>query len=110
MAGGLSLRIWAQRTLGAFYTRTLRTDEQQQVVDAGPYVRVRHPGYAGMLAFWSGYGLSLTSWPALTVTAIPNAVAYLQRIEAEEAMLEASLGDSYRAYQRRTARLVPGLY
>lgn len=110
MAGGLSLRIQAQRALGAFYTRTLRTGEEQRVVDAGPYARIRHPGYAGMLAFWTGYGLSLTSWPALAATAIPNAVAYHRRIAAEEAMLESSLGDSYRAYQRRTARLIPGLY
>lgn len=110
MAGGLSLRIWAHRTLGAFYTRTLRTAEEQPVVDTGPYARIRHPGYAGMVAFWAGYGLSLTSWPALAATTIPNAVAYRQRIAAEEAMLESALGERYRAYQRRTARLIPGLY
>jgi protein-S-isoprenylcysteine O-methyltransferase len=110
MGGGLSLRIWAQRTLGAFYTRTLRTEQEQPVVEAGPYAFVRHPGYAAMIAFWAGYGLSLTSWPALAATAIPNALAYHQRITAEETMLESSLGDGYRAYQRRTARLVPGLY
>jgi protein-S-isoprenylcysteine O-methyltransferase Ste14 len=110
MTGGLSLRIQAQRTLGAFYTRTLRTADEQQVVEAGPYASIRHPGYAGMLAFWTGYGLSLTSWPALAATAIPGAVAYHRRIAAEETMLQLSLGDNYRAYQRRTARLVPGLY
>lgn len=110
MAAGLALRISAQRTLGAFYTRTLRTEAEQPVAATGPYAFVRHPGYAGMIAFWAGYGLSLTSWPALAATAIPNALAYHRRMAAEEAMMVAALGDNYRAYRCRTARLIPGLY
>lgn len=42
---GLALRVWSMRTLGAFYTRTLRTAQNQHVVDTGPYRMIRHPGY-----------------------------------------------------------------
>ena len=110
MTGGLVLRVAAARTLGRHYTRTLRTDSDQLVVTRGPYRYVRHPGYAGVLAMWLGYGLALTSLPATVVTSIPNLVAYRRRIDAEEAMLVDSLGDPYRHYQRNTKRLVPGLY
>lgn len=110
MAGGLALRVAAARSLGSRYTRTLRTDGEQRVVTAGPHRYVRHPGYAGVLAMWLGYGLSLTSFPATLVTVVPNLVAYLWRIDAEESMLVDSLGDSYRNYQRSTRRLVPGLH
>jgi protein-S-isoprenylcysteine O-methyltransferase Ste14 len=45
-AGGLALRAWSMHTLGAYYSRTLRSATGQGVVDTGPYRLVRHPGYA----------------------------------------------------------------
>jgi hypothetical protein len=57
-ATGLALRAWSMRTLGASYTRTLRTGEDQRVVDEGPYRLIRHPGYAGSLLTWSGFALA----------------------------------------------------
>jgi len=80
------------------------------VVTSGPYRWVRHPGYAGVLVMWIGFGAALGSVPALAVTTVPNVVAYLRRIDAEEAMLVDVLGDAYRSYQRSSWRLVPGLY
>jgi protein-S-isoprenylcysteine O-methyltransferase Ste14 len=110
MTLGLAQRVAAARALGSYYTRTLRTDGDQPVVTSGPYRYVRHPGYAGVLVMWFGYGLALTSLPAMLVTGLPNLMAYRRRIEAEESMLVNSLGDGYRDYRRRTKRLLPGLY
>ena len=110
MAGGLTLRVASARALGAHYTRTLRTEPEQSVVTEGPYRYVRHPGYAGVLLMWLGFGLALTSVPAIVATTAPNLLAYLGRIEAEDSMLSEALGDPYRAYRQRTRRLVPGLY
>ena len=47
MAAGFVLRVISMRTLGRFFTRTLRTREQQHVVSTGIYRVVRHPGYLG---------------------------------------------------------------
>src|SRR5262249_56911861 len=58
-AGGLGLRLWAPLVLGRFYTRTLRTDAQQTVVDEGPYRLIRHPGYAGNIIMWIGAALAV---------------------------------------------------
>jgi protein-S-isoprenylcysteine O-methyltransferase len=49
MAAGLLLKAWAMRTLGGYYTRTLRVAPGQTVVRAGPYRVVRHPGYLASL-------------------------------------------------------------
>jgi hypothetical protein len=38
-ACGLALRVWSKGTLGSFYTRTLRTTQDQHVVDTGPYFK-----------------------------------------------------------------------
>ena len=37
MAAGLALRAWSMRTLGTYYSRTLRTTSDQTVVEHGPY-------------------------------------------------------------------------
>ncbi|MBV9206257.1 MAG: hypothetical protein JO037_12870 [Actinobacteria bacterium] len=41
MTAGLALRAWSMRTLGAYYSRTLRTTPDQQVVESGPYRVIR---------------------------------------------------------------------
>lgn len=105
-ASGLALRTWSMRTLGTSYTRTLRTDDQQHVVDTGPYRFVRHPGYAGSLLTWAGFGLTSRSVSAVLLVAALLARAYRQRIVAEENLLEREL-PGYAEYIHRTKRIVP---
>jgi protein-S-isoprenylcysteine O-methyltransferase Ste14 len=110
LAGGLGLRAWAMRVLGRFYTRTLRVVGDQQVVASGPYRLIRHPGYTGSLLVWTGYCLGIGNWIALLVVTALMLAAYGWRIRSEERMLVDSLGEEYRRYQRRTARLLPFVY
>jgi protein-S-isoprenylcysteine O-methyltransferase Ste14 len=110
MLAGLGLKVWAMRTLGAAYTRTLQTAAEQPLVQAGPYRRVRHPGYFGAILLWTGFGLASANWLAAGVIGGLVGRAYLRRIAAEEEMLVAAMGQRYAAYQRTTSRLVPGLY
>ena len=59
---GIALRVWANRTLGRFYTRTLRVSEDQPLVERGPYGVIRHPGYLGVLLLWVGSSLATLNW------------------------------------------------
>ena len=88
------------------YTRTLRTEGEQRVVDTGPYRLVRHPGYAGSLLTWNGFALTTRSRPVIAVVGVLLGRAYDQRIAAEEALLQRDLPD-YVAYSHRTNKLVP---
>ena len=108
-ATGLVLRIWSMRTLGASYSRTLRTDDAQRVVDDGPYRLIRHPGYAGSLLVWSGFALTSGSLPVVAVVTGLLGRAYLRRIAAEEVLLRRDL-PGYGGYCRRTKRLVPFIW
>lgn len=110
MVAGVALRVWSARTLGAAYTRTLQTSAEQPLLDSGPYARVRHPGYAGVLAMWLGYGLSWRSVPAVGWSVGTTLPAYLRRVTVEEALLAQRFPAAYPAYRCRTARLVPGVY
>jgi protein-S-isoprenylcysteine O-methyltransferase Ste14 len=108
-AAGLGLRTWSMRSLGESYSRTLRTEGDQQVVDQGPYRIVRHPGYLGSLLTWTGFALTSRSLPVVaTVTGLVG-FAYRHRIEAEEALLRHDL-PGYAEYTRRTRRLIPGIW
>ncbi|MEU8920685.1 isoprenylcysteine carboxylmethyltransferase family protein [Kitasatospora sp. NPDC048545] len=109
-AAGLALRAWGMRTLGAYYTRTLRTVDAQHVVSTGPYRLIRHPGYAGSLLVWTGYATGTGSWAAALVVAALLLAAYGWRIAAEERLLLDSLGGAYAAYRRTSKRLVPFVY
>jgi protein-S-isoprenylcysteine O-methyltransferase len=105
-ASGLVLRTYSMRTLGGSYTRTLRTAEQQQLVDTGPYRWVRHPGYTGSLLTWIGYVLTSRSVPALLAVSALLGRLYYQRIAAEEVMLAREF-PGYATYSSRTNKLVP---
>jgi protein-S-isoprenylcysteine O-methyltransferase Ste14 len=105
-AFGLGLRAWSMRTLGRSYTRTLRVEQAQSVVDSGPYAWVRHPGYAGSLLVWAGFALTSRSVPVLGTVGTLLGTAYRRRIVAEELLLRREL-PGYEAYRARTKRLIP---
>jgi protein-S-isoprenylcysteine O-methyltransferase Ste14 len=78
----------------------------QRVVDSGPYRLIRHPSYTGSLVTVLGICLAMANWLSF-LGMIPAALGYLYRIRIEERVLVEGLGEAYRAYQRRTKRLIP---
>jgi protein-S-isoprenylcysteine O-methyltransferase Ste14 len=108
-ACGLGLRLWSMRTLQASYTRTLRTTDEQEVIDRGPYRIIRHPGYLGSLLTWTGCTVASGSVPTVTAVACLLAIAYHKRIAAEEELLRRDL-PGYTAYAKATKRLIPSVW
>jgi protein-S-isoprenylcysteine O-methyltransferase Ste14 len=110
MLAGMAIRYWAVRTLGAFYTRTLRVSSGHQVVDSGPYRFVRHPGYVGTILLLGGAAVATANWVAIIVGPALVVAMYVLRIRAEETMLRSELGAHYEEYAARTSRLIPFVY
>lgn len=110
MVIGLGVRVSANRTLGAFYTRTLLIQTEQSLVDDGLYHYIRNPGYLGALLMFISAGLAAMNWLALIVIAVAMINAYRYRIRTEEAMLQAVFADQFTAYKARTWRLIPLIY
>lgn len=107
---GLAMRVWAITTLGGEFRTTVEVDPGQAVVATGPYKWIRHPSYAGLLLILAGFGLALGNWLSLAACLLLPLPALVRRIQVEEAELTRVLGDAYRTYQVKTARLVPGLW
>ena len=107
MLAGVALRWYAIRMLGSFFTRDVATQAGQTVVQGGPYRLIRHPAYSGTLLTLLGIGLTLGNWLALLVVLVGGVSGHLYRITIEEQVLTSALGEPYRAYMRRTHRLIP---
>lgn len=109
MAIGLSLRLWARRTIGRSFTYDLKIRPDQRLSTDGPYRHIRHPGYTGDLLFHFGIAVAFHSLYgfAILLLLIP---CFVYRMGIEEKMLTARFGDTYRRYMQRTKRLVPFFY
>jgi len=109
-AAGGWLRQVCFRILGKHFTPAVTVTEGQPVIVRGPYRWIRHPSYTGGALMFLGYGLALTNAWSVAVMSAAAALAYGYRIRVEERALVETLGDSYRAYMRRTKRLVPWIW
>jgi protein-S-isoprenylcysteine O-methyltransferase len=107
---GIVLRWWSIIHLGCFFTVDVSIAAQHKVIDSGPYRFVRHPSYSGAVLAFLGFGLCLRNWISLLVLLLPIFAAFHWRIRVEERALGDALGEDYRAYARRTKRLVPFIY
>ncbi len=110
IAGGLAIRWIAILTLRRFFTVNVAIRVDHRLVDSGPYRYIRHPSYTGALLSFVGLGLSFANWLSLALIVLPVTFAFHKRIRIEERALEDGLGDAYRQYEKRTARLVPFVY
>jgi protein-S-isoprenylcysteine O-methyltransferase Ste14 len=99
---------WVFRHLGENVTPTAQIRQEHTLVTTGPYRWVRHPMYAtGFLLFFSYFLLSANVFVGV-MCGMAFAMLII-RLPTEEANLVERFGDDYRAYMRRTGRLLPRL-
>jgi protein-S-isoprenylcysteine O-methyltransferase Ste14 len=65
MTCGMALRFWSFHALGQYFTFTVQTSADQQVISSGPYRVLRHPSYAGAMLIILGWGLVYDNWASL---------------------------------------------
>ena len=109
-AGGMILRWYSIIHLGRFFTVNVAIAADHQLVDTGPYRFVRHPSYTGALLAFIGFAMVVRNWASVLIISLPIGFAFLYRINVEERALIQALGERYRAYMRRTKRLIPLVY
>ena len=106
---GLFLAIWARRALGRNWSGEIPIKVEHELIRIGPYRRLRHPIYTGLLAMYAGAALVTGEWLAIIGLALAL-VAYWRKIGLEEANLNAAFGAEYDAYRRESWALLPGLF
>lgn len=108
--GSLWLFYRVHRELGRNWSDSLEVREQHALVTDGLYRYVRHPMYSAFFMWALAQALLLPNWIAGPAGLVGFGTLFLFRVGREEQMMLQSFGDDYRAYMKRTARLIPGIY
>ncbi len=110
LLGGLALSLWAMHTNDFFSSMVrIQKDRNQRVIDSGPYLWMRHPGYAGSMVTNVMIPLVLGSLWGL-IPALLFVVVLWIRTAWEDVYLQEKL-PGYKAYARKVGwRLVPKLW
>ncbi|MGI9148455.1 MAG: methyltransferase family protein [Chloroflexota bacterium] len=107
LVAGAALRWWSFWALREYFTFTVDVSPDQQIVTAGPYRMLRHPGYAGGLLAMIGIGVIYSNWVGLAGFTLSCLAIILWRIRIEETALLRNAGHSYRVYASHHKRLIP---
>lgn len=93
----------------SYASRVVEVEQQQTVIDSGPYAVVRHPMYVGVILMFVFSPLALGSYwamlPALLI--VPLLMA---RIRSEEKVLVRDLPGYAEYMQQVKYRLIPGVW
>jgi protein-S-isoprenylcysteine O-methyltransferase Ste14 len=100
---GEGVRLWAVGHIG-LPSRT-RGADVGDLVDTGPYARVRNPLYVGNVLLFAGLGVIVWPW-ALVATPL-LLLHYHLIVRWEEGNLGRRLGGAYADYVRRVPRWLP---
>jgi protein-S-isoprenylcysteine O-methyltransferase Ste14 len=102
----VGLFAWTHVTLGRFWSTCLQLRRDHRLITAGPYARIRHPMYSAILGWMMSLGLVAGNWIPFVFASL-SALNFILRIQPEEKMMLQQFGDEYRAYMKRTGRLLP---
>jgi protein-S-isoprenylcysteine O-methyltransferase Ste14 len=107
IGGCLYVFAASSSALGKNWSFEARMRTDHELIRNGPYARIRHPIYLGMLLFLLGLAVALGHWLQL-VLALPLFLAGTAiRTRIEDRLLETKFGDEYRDYARTTPALIP---
>jgi protein-S-isoprenylcysteine O-methyltransferase Ste14 len=105
---GAALAIWSRQVLGSNWSSVVVVKREHALVEAGPYRRIRHPIYTGLLLLFLGNAMLVGDWRGLVAVAVVFA-SFWRKLRLEEAWLTERFGQAYRDYRERTGALLPTL-
>ena len=107
-AAGVAIAVGSALALRHALTPFPKPVTGNELVQSGPYRRVRHPIYSGVVLAALGWSLLSGAWVALVLSVI-LAVLFDAKSRREEAWLSEAHPE-YAEYRRNTRRFIPGVY
>jgi protein-S-isoprenylcysteine O-methyltransferase Ste14 len=109
LIAGLLFAVWARVHLGRNWSRSVTIKQDHELITTGPYAVARHPIYTGILTGLLGTAIALSQVRGFIVLAL-FFLAFCIKLRMEEQWMRSQFGDTYVAYSRQTAALVPYLF
>jgi protein-S-isoprenylcysteine O-methyltransferase Ste14 len=108
VAAGLAVAIWARTILGRNWSGIVTLKQDHELIRTGPYRRVRHPIYTGLLLGFAGTAIALAQWRGVLAVLIVLAALW-RKLRLEERWLGEAFGADYARYRSEVAALIPFL-
>jgi protein-S-isoprenylcysteine O-methyltransferase Ste14 len=105
---GLAFAIWARVHLGRNWSGGVRIGLEHELIRSGPYARIRHPIYTGMLAGVFGTSIVIGRWHSLLGAGLMT-LGFWLKARREEALLAREFGEKFEEQRRRTGVFFPRL-
>ena len=103
---GVGLAAWARHSLGKNWSAAVTIKECHELIGTGPYARIRHPIYSGVILGLLGTALAIGEWRALIAVAVLF-VSYFIKARKEEALLAREFGPAFEDHHSRTGVFLP---
>lgn len=108
IAAGLGFSVWARRHLGRNWSSQVVVKEDHALIRTGPYSRLRHPIYTGLLLAFLGTAVIIGEVRAFLAFAL-LLISFAIKSRAEEARMRKTFPE-YEGYRRETAALIPYVF
>ena len=105
---GLALAVWARLYIGRNWGTPMSQKNDPELVTTGPYHRIRHPIYSGLILALIGTALATTLYALIAVPFLAGFFIY--SATREEAYLTEQFQDTYRVYKHSTKMLIPFVF
>jgi protein-S-isoprenylcysteine O-methyltransferase Ste14 len=102
---GLALAIWARVYLGRNWGMPMSQKADPELVTSGPYSRVRHPIYSGIILAMIGTTIAVSLYWLVAVVLL--GAYFLYSAIMEERSMARLFPDTYPEYKRSTKMLIP---
>ena len=103
---GVAFAIWARAHLGENWSATVTVKQGHQLIRTGPYGRVRHPIYTGIMFGLAGTAVALGEYRGLLSLAMAGVCFYL-KARKEERYLVQEFGEGFKEHLAQTGMFFP---
>ena len=107
---GIGLRYFSILKMGKNFSRRIQAFPDQELVENGPFRRLRHPAYSGLWLLTAGVVLFTTNLATFVFTLPLLLTVILMRVKREEEFMEEVIGERYRRWKKSRRRLFPFIY
>jgi protein-S-isoprenylcysteine O-methyltransferase Ste14 len=106
---GVAFAMWARQHIGKYWSARVSIVSEHKLIRTGPYARLRHPIYTGILTALAGTALVVGQYRALVGLGI-SLLGFAMKAKKEEAYLAARFGREFGEHRRRTGFLLPKIF
>lgn len=103
---GIAFAIWARYHIAQYWSASVALRAGHQLIRTGPYARIRHPIYTGMLLAVAGTAMAIGCYRGIVAFAIILA-GFVWKSKREERLLAGQFGPAFEEHRRHTGFFLP---